>query len=284
VVVDSLTYAGNLENLNPHLQNGSITFKNASILDTVEILPLVRDTDCIVHFAAETHVDRSINNPDIFLETNVVGTHNLVKLATEFDKRIIVISTDEVYGSISKGSATEKDNLNPSSPYSSSKAAADLLSLAYFKTYGTKVVITRCTNNYGTRQYPEKLIPFAIRKLIRGEKIGVYGDGMNIRDWIHVRDHVDGVVKSMIYGTIGEIYNFGGNNEISNIALINQMLRILGKSDNLVEFIEDRLGHDFRYSLDTTKAQRELNWYPIYNFEDEFVHLVKWYEEYFRSS
>lgn len=282
-VVDSLTYAGNLQNLSPFFLSKQIDFHEISILDTSKLISLVKNTDCIIHFAAETHVDRSIEKPDIFIETNILGTHNLIKLATEFDKLILIVSTDEVYGSLQSGYAKETDALNPSSPYSSSKAAADLIALSYHRTFGTKVIITRCTNNYGPRQYPEKLIPTSIRNLLLGRKVGIYGDGKNIRDWIHVTDHVHGIFKALQYGKIGEIYNFGSQDEFSNIDLIRMILEIMNLHDDRIEFIEDRRGHDFRYALDTNKSKSELNWIPNHSLIRDLEPVVNWYINLFNN-
>jgi dTDP-glucose 4,6-dehydratase len=277
--LDILTYAGNLSNLksverNPGymLIKGDICSPDIvnSILDTHEI-------DAIIHFAAESHVDRSIADASEFVRTNVLGTFNLLECARHHPvRKFIHISTDEVYGSTMKGSFTENDILSPSSPYSASKAGSDLLALSYFTTYNLPVIITRCTNNFGPYQYPEKLIPLFVTNLIEGKKVPIYGTGKNIRDWIHVRDHCRAVEFVLSRGTTGEIYNIGGGNEKTNIEITKKILTLLKKDDSMIEYVTDRPGHDFRYSLDCSKLIK-MGWRPQYSFEGGLQDTVDWY-------
>jgi dTDP-glucose 4,6-dehydratase len=230
-----------------------------------------------VHFAAESHVDRSISDASDFIRTNVLGTFTLLEAALlENVERFIHISTDEVYGSVDTGSFKESDTLNPSSPYSSSKAASDLIARSYFITYGLPVIITRCTNNYGPYQYPEKLIPLFITNLLEGRKVPVYGSGTNVRDWIHVLDHCRAVDCILEHGIPGEIYNIGGDNERSNLDITRRILHLLGKDESWIEYVKDRFGHDFRYSLDSSRL-KALGWKPIYSFEQGLYDTVAWY-------
>jgi len=245
-----------------------------SILDNI-----VKDIDAVVNFAAETHVDRSIVNPRIFLESNTVGTFNLLEAARKYnpDVRFIQVSTDEVYSDISSGSYREDDRLKPSSPYAASKAAADMFCLAYHRTYGLDVIITRCTNNFGPYQFPEKLIPKTIIRAIKNLPIPIYGSGKNIRDWIYVLDHCEALDIILKKGRSGEIYNISAGNEIAVIDIVKSVLKILGKPENLIMFVEDRPGHDFRYSLDSSKIRSELGWTPRYEFNKALEYTVKWY-------
>jgi len=233
----------------------------------------------VINFAAESHVDRSINSPQNFIHTNVVGTSVLLDCARRHGvQRFIQISTDEVYGSLGKtGKFTKQSPLNPSSPYSSSKAGADLLALACHKTYGQEVIVTRCSNNYGPYQFPEKLIPLMIIKALRDDPLPVYGDGLNVRDWIHVSDHCAGIVAALFEGKPGAIYNFGGDSEMVNLDLVKMILKKLGKPETLISLVTDRLGHDRRYAIDSSLAQRELKWKPRKNFKEGLDATIQWY-------
>ncbi len=274
MVLDALTYAGNPDNL-PVSSRVSLIVEDVRNQEVVE--KLVSEVDFVYHLAAESHVDRSIESSRIFIETNVVGTLNILEAVRKFRKKLVLVSTDEVYGSIETGFADETSNLNPSSPYSASKASSDLLALSYFQTFGTNVVITRCANNYGPKQFPEKLIPLMISKALKGEKLPIYGDGLNIRDWIHVVDHCEGLVLAMKNGKPGQIYNFGNVEHVSNIDLVKRILSILDRSENLIEFVPDRLGHDFRYAISADRALKELNWRPKHNFESSLAETVNFY-------
>jgi dTDP-glucose 4,6-dehydratase len=276
-VFDSLTYAGSLENLKFADPSNSCVFVKADVRDLDQVKRYVSESDEIYHLAAESHVDRSIVNPNLFVETNVIGTSNLLLATTEFKVKMVLVSTDEVYGSILSGSADENAPLNPSSPYSASKASADLLALAFHNTYGTNVVITRCANNFGLNQFPEKLIPLAIRNISKGLPIPVYGNGQNVREWIHVRDHCSGLLLVMEKGKSGEIYNFGSGNELKNIDLIDAILKFMGKGNEYIEFVDDRLGHDQRYSLNSSKVKSILNWTPTLRLEDCLEELIQTY-------
>ena len=277
IVLDALTYAGNLENLNGLLEKGKVRFVKGDVRNWQIVEDLVKNSDGVIHFAAESHVDRSISDPGIFIDTNVKGTLNLLEASKKYGKRMILVSTDEVYGSLDSGFAKEEDVLNPSSPYSASKASADLLALAYHRTYSLDVIITRCSNNYGVRQYPEKLIPLAIKRIIAGKKIPVYGQGSNIRDWIHVDDHCEGLYLALSKGSPGRIYNFGDVDQITNIEIVNQLLTIMNQSTDLIEFVEDRLGHDFRYAIDASRAKNELGWKAQKNLLSQLPTVVDWY-------
>jgi len=276
-VFDSLTYAGSLDNLKFEDQTNSCVFVKADVRDLDQVKRHVSQSDEVYHLAAESHVDRSIVNPNLFVETNVIGTSNLLLATTEFKVKMVLVSTDEVYGSILSGSADENAPLNPSSPYSASKASADLLALAFHKTYGTNVVITRCANNFGLNQFPEKLIPLAIRNVSMGLPIPVYGNGQNVREWIHVRDHCSGLLLVMEKGKSGEIYNFGSGNELKNIDLIDAILKFMGKGKEYIQFVDDRLGHDQRYSLNSSKVKSILNWTPTLRLEDCLEELIQTY-------
>ncbi len=276
-VFDSLTYAGSLDNLKFEDLTNSCIFVKADVRDLDQVKRHVSQSDEVYHLAAESHVDRSIVNPNLFVETNVIGTSNLLLATTEFKVKMVLVSTDEVYGSILSGSADENAPLNPSSPYSASKASADLLALAFHNTYGTNVVITRCANNFGMNQFPEKLIPLAIRNVSKGLPIPVYGNGQNVREWIHVRDHCSGLLLVMEKGKSGEIYNFGSGNELKNIDLIDAILKFMDKGNEYIEFVDDRLGHDQRYSLNSSKVKSILNWTPTLRLEDCLEELIQTY-------
>ncbi len=281
--VDALTYAGNLANLDGVVEEHGerYEFFKADIAnaDQMDALMTEHQFYAVINFAAESHVDRSINSPLNFIHTNVVGTSVLLDCARRHGvQRFIQISTDEVYGSLGKtGKFTEQSQLNPSSPYSASKAGADVLALASHKTYGQEVIVTRCSNNYGPYQFPEKLIPLMIIKALRDDPLPVYGDGLNVRDWIHVSDHCAGIVAALFEGKPGAIYNFGGDGEMVNLDLVKMILQKLGKPESLISFVTDRLGHDRRYAIDSSLAQRELKWKPRKNFKDGLDATIQWY-------
>ncbi len=286
--IDKLTYAGNSANLESikHLENYSFYKTDICNKTAVKEIFTEFDPDYVIHFAAESHVDRSINNPDIFVQTNIIGTQILLDAALNFGvEKFIQISTDEVYGSLgTNGYFTEKTPLDPNSPYSASKASADLLAKAYYETYDLPVNITRCSNNYGPYQFPEKLIPLTILNCLSGKNIPVYGNGLNVRDWLHVDDHCTAIDAVLNKGRIGEVYNIGGNNEWTNIDIvklvIRQMSEILpesGISEELIEYVEDRKGHDWRYAIDSSKIRNELGWKPQITFEDGIRKTIHWY-------
>jgi len=278
--LDKLTYAGNLENLRDIENSPNYAFVKGDIYNERIVDKLVsRKPDAIINFAAESHVDRSILGPDEFLRTNVFGTYTLLKTAEKYKiSRFIHIGTDEEYGAIESGSFKESDVLNPSSPYSSSKAAASLLALSYFKTYELPVIITRSSNNFGPFQYPEKLIPLFVTNLLEDKKVPVYGDGQQIRDWLYVIDNCAGIDYILHHGQIGEIYNIGGGNEKTNLEITRIILNRLGKDENYIEYVRDRPGHDWRYALDSTKL-RNLGWQPRYEFEEAMAKTVQWYQD-----
>jgi dTDP-glucose 4,6-dehydratase len=275
--LDLQTYAGNPDNLKDIERSSNYTFIRGDLCDRNIVERVMQNVDTVVHFAAESHVDRSIDDASAFVRTNVLGTFVLLDSALKHNiKRFIHISTDEVYGSISKGSFKETDILTPSSPYSSSKAGSDLLVRSYFITHKLPVIITRCTNNFGPYQYPEKLIPLFITNLIENKKVPVYGTGKNVRDWIYVEDHCKAVDFVLHKGNIGEIYNIGGGAEKTNLEITEKILSMLGKDDSMVEYVKDRPGHDLRYSLDCTKL-RKLGWAPEHEFDDALSDTVRWY-------
>jgi len=276
--LDKLTYAGNPDNLSDIVGDARYVFVKGDIADTALVDEFAQQADVIINFAAETHVDRSITDPTEFLTTNVIGTRVLLDAARKHNhKKFIQISTDEVYGDIEEGMFTEESPLKPSSPYSASKAAADLLCLAYYRTYKTPVVISRCSNNYGTHQYPEKLVPFFIKKLLAGEKVPLYGKGTNVRDWLHVTDHCKAIDLVLHKGKVGEVYNVGANNERTNLEITLRIIKLLGLEEYRIEFVQDRPGHDIRYALDANKIKKELGWKPMVNFEKGFEETVKWF-------
>ena len=282
-VFDALTYAGNLANLEGVAEEHGdrYEFFKADIANADQMDELMTEHQfyAVINFAAESHVDRSINSPLNFIHTNVIGTSVMLDCARRHGvQRFVQISTDEVYGSLgATGKFTEQSPLDPSSPYSSSKAGADLLALACFKTYGQEVVVTRCSNNYGPYQFPEKFIPLMITKAMRDEPLPVYGDGMNVRDWIHVQDHCAAVVAALFEGKPGAIYNFGGNSEMVNLDVAKRILKRLAKPESLISFVEDRLGHDRRYAIDSAFVQSELKWKPRHNFEQGLNETIEWY-------
>ena len=278
--LDALKYAGNLENLQDIENNPNYAFVKGDICDEKIVEQIVsRQPDAIIHLAAESHVDRSILGPDEFLRTNVFGTYVLLKAAEKHKiSRFIHIGTDEEYGAIQSGSFKETDIVNPSSPYSSSKAAASLLALSYFKTYQLPVIVTRSSNNYGPFQYPEKVIPLFVTNLLENKKIPIYGDGQQVRDWIYVIDNCQGIDYILHHGQIGEIYNIGGSNEKTNLEITKIILEQLGKDESYIEYVKDRPGHDWRYSLDSTKLQ-SLGWQPRYEFEEAMAKTIQWYKD-----
>ena len=283
VCIDALTYAGNMETLEPILNLPNFRFVHADIRDREAVEKLFEEEhfDVVINFAAESHVDRSIVNPQIFLETNIIGTSVLMDACRKYGiKRYHQVSTDEVYGDLPLDRPdlmfTETTPLHTSSPYSSSKASADLLVLAYHRTYGLPVTISRCSNNYGPYQFPEKLIPLMIQKASHGEKLPVYGDGKNVRDWLHVADHCEAIDLIVRKGRDGEVYNVGGHNERSNLQVVETILRALGKGDELIDHVKDRLGHDRRYAIDPKKIETELGWKPKYNFDTGIAQTIQW--------
>ena len=282
--LDKLTYAGNLENLRNIESNQNYTFVKGDICDKNIVNDLAMTSDCIINFAAETHVDRSIKDASLFVETDVLGTYQLLEAARKHECSYFQISTDEVYGSIVNGSFKEGDLLEPNSPYSASKTGAEMLVRAYNKTYGLNTFVTRSSNNFGPYQYPEKLIPVIILNALQNKRIPVYGDGKNIRDWIYVADNCRAIDVVLHKGKAGEVYNVGAGNEYSNIEIVHTILDILNKTHDLIEFVEDRPGHDWRYSVDTTKI-RELGWTPEVDFKSGLEDTVSWYrDEYYKRS
>ena len=279
--LDKLTYAGNLENLKPsegkrnyHFVKGDVT--NSELVDYLFTKYSIK---YVINFAAESHVDRSILGSQVFYTTNVIGTNVLLETARRFEvEKFVQISTDEVYGSLgAEGFFTEQTPLSPNSPYSSSKAAADMMAMAFYHTYGMPVSITRCSNNYGLLQFPEKLIPLMIINSLNNKKLPVYGDGLNVRDWIYVIDHNKAVELVFENGKSGEIYNIGASREMKNIEIIKLILTKLGKGEDLIEYVKDRPGHDRRYAIDSTKIQTELGWKPSFQFEDAMEKTIDWY-------
>lgn len=277
--LDKLTYAGNLENLEDVKNNPGYRFVKGDIVDRELVSNLLQDKiDIIVNFAAESHVDRSILDASPFIETNIKGTQILLEGARQYKVgRFIQVSTDEIYGSIETGKFTEESPLSPNSPYAASKAAADLLCHAYWKTYQLPVIITRCSNNLGPFQFPEKLIPLAITNSLENKPIPVYGDGLNVRDWIYVADHCRALDFVLQKGKPGEVYNIAASQEKTNLELIHQLLDIMDKPQSLITFVADRPGHDRRYALDAAKITRELSWAPTYSFEEALATTVNWY-------
>jgi dTDP-glucose 4,6-dehydratase len=277
IVLDALTYAGNRENLSDLEKNPRYMFYHGNICDRAVVDNLVSNVDAVVNFAAETHVDRSIHEADSFVQTDVLGTLILLEAAKRHHiERYLQISTDEVYGSIDEGAFTEEHPLAPNSPYSSSKAGGDMMVRAHYKTYGTPTLITRASNNYGPFQYPEKLIPFFVTNAIDNMPLPLYGDGMNVRDWLYVEDHCEGVDYVLHHGQIGETYNIGGGNEKTNIEITNIILNKLKKPDSLIKKVADRPGHDRRYAVDTQKVEK-LGWKPKYRFEEAMAETIEWY-------
>jgi dTDP-glucose 4,6-dehydratase len=283
VNLDKLTYAGNAESLADLEGNPRYRFVRGDICDGPRVGALLREegVEWVMHLAAESHVDRSILEPAVFIDTNVRGTQVLLEAARELGvKRFLHVSTDEVYGSLGPtGLFTEETPLAPSSPYSASKAGSDLLALAYAHTFGVPVVVTRCSNNYGPYQFPEKLIPLMIANALRDQPLPVYGDGRNVRDWIHVDDHCRGLLAALEQGRAGQVYNLGASSERQNLDIVKEVLGLLGKPESLIRFVKDRPGHDRRYAIDSSKARRELGWGPRLRFEDALAATVAWYRE-----
>jgi dTDP-glucose 4,6-dehydratase len=276
--LDKLTYAGHLDNLKEFSKNRRYRFVRGDIASAPLVDRLMTGIDAVVNFAAETHVDRSIQDASPFLHTNVVGTHVLLVAARKTRvKRFLHISTDEVYGSIARGAARESNVLDPSSPYSASKAAADHLVLSYFRTYGTPVLITRAGNNYGPYQYPEKFLPLFITHALEGRPLPLYGDGQNVREWLHVTDHCLGLEKVLRKGHLGQTYNVGTGQGYKNIDVARMILKHVGRPANLIRFVPDRPGHDRRYAMSIVKMRKELGWQPTINFRDGLEDLIGWY-------
>ena len=277
--LDALTYCGKKENLADIEGNPNYTFIHGNICDKKLVEEIISETDYVVNFAAETHVDNSITAPEIFVKTNIEGTLTLLQASKKHNiKKFLQVSTDEVYGSLDKeGFFTENSPIRPNSPYSASKASADMLVHSYHKTYGLPTLITRCSNNYGPYQYPEKLIPFFVSKLLKNEKIPVYGDGENIRDWIYVYDHCEAIDLVLHKGKFGEVYNIGSNNEKSNLEIVKLILNTLNKDESHIEFVQDRAGHDRRYAICNTKITSELGWKANTDFQKGIIDTINWY-------
>ncbi len=277
--LDILTYAGNIENLDDVKDNLNYTFVQGDICDKKLVRGLIEQVDWVVNFAAESHVDRSITGPEIFIETNVKGTLNLLQACKEIGiEKYLQVSTDEVYGTLgATGYFYETTPLAPNSPYSASKASADMLVRAYYETYKLPVLTTRCSNNYGPYQYPEKLIPYFISQLLKGDKVPVYGDGLNVRDWLYVYDHCAAIDAVLHKGKFGEVYNIGGHNEKTNMEITKIILDAMGKDESSIKYVEDRLGHDKRYAIDNKKIQSELGWEPSLTFEEGIKLTIDWY-------
>ncbi|MBX3090971.1 MAG: dTDP-glucose 4,6-dehydratase [Cryobacterium sp.] len=280
VVLDALTYSGNLANLAPVAESPRFRFVHGDIGDAALLEQLLAEVDTVVHFAAETHVDRSVRDASIFVETNVLGTQRLLDAAVRSGlSRFVHVSTDEVYGSIAEGSWTESQLLEPNSPYAASKAGSDLLVRSYVKTHGLNASITRCSNNYGPYHFPEKMIPLFVTNLIDGRHVPLYGDGRNVRDWLHVDDHCQGIALVLTGGASGEIYNIGGGTELTNRELTELLLETTGRDWSYVDEVEDRLGHDLRYSLDSSRISADLGYRPRVQFEQGIAETVQWYRD-----
>ena len=279
--VDAELYGANQKNLDSIKNHKKYEFVKGNITNKRLMEELISKCDAVVNFAAESFVDRSISNADPFLVSNIRGAFTILDIITKQKKRMIQISTDEVFGSLSTGTADEQTKFNPSSPYAATKAAAELLINSFSVTYNPDVVITRCTNNYGPRQFPEKLIPKTIILAKQGRNIPIYGNGKNLRDWIFVEEHCDAVYEILMNGESGQTYNISANNEINNLEIVNKILEIMGKSSDLIEFVEDRPGHDQRYSLDSSKIKNEFGWSTKINFEEGLRKTIEWYEQNF---
>lgn len=278
VLLDALTYSGRRENMDAVLRDSRVTFVHASINDADMVDEVLAGAHTVLHLAAESHVDRSIQGAQPFFITNVLGTQQLLESSRRGGvSKFVHVSTDEVYGSIDEGSWREDHILEPNSPYSASKAGSDLAALAYHTTFGLNVSVTRCSNNYGPRQYPEKVIPLFVSNLIDGIKVPLYGDGLNVRDWLHVDDHCQGILKVLEGGRSGEIYNIGGGTELTNYEITLKLLELCGASTDMIEPVADRLGHDRRYSVDCTKISTELGYQPLVPFESGLEATVRWY-------
>jgi dTDP-glucose 4,6-dehydratase len=281
VVLDKLTYAGNLKNLEGLDRSGRYEFVRGDVADSAAVGPIMDRVDAVVHFAAESHVDRSILDATDFVRTNVLGTLALLQEAQRAGvKRYVQVSTDEVYGSLGpEGKFSEQTPISPNSPYSASKAGADLIVRSFHHTFGFPAIITRCSNNYGPYQFPEKVIPLFIANALEDKPVPLYGDGLNVRDWIHVHDHCRALLKVLSEGRAGEVYNIGGNAEITNLELTRTVLKLLDKPESLIKRVKDRPGHDRRYAMDISKIRRELGWAPEYSFERGIAETVRWYRE-----
>lgn len=286
ICLDSLTYAGNMETLEPVANNPNFKFYKADVSDREAVFRIFEECgpDIVVNFAAESHVDRSIEDPGVFLQTNIIGTQVLLDASRRYGiKRYHQVSTDEVYGDLPLDRTdlffTEETPIHTSSPYSASKAAADLLVQAYYRTYGLPVTISRCSNNYGPYHFPEKLIPLIIANALNDKPLPVYGKGENVRDWLYVEDHCTAIDRIVHDGTVGEVYNIGGHNERTNLQVVKTILRELGKSESLITYVADRKGHDMRYAIDPSKISRELGWEPTTMFDDGIKKTIKWYLE-----
>ena len=279
LVLDKLTYAGTLENLSEVIDKSNLEFIQGDICDSNLVEKLVSNCDRVINFAAESHVDRSIVSAEEFVRTNVLGTQMILEAIRKKPKiKFIQVSTDEVYGSIESGSWDENFPLKPNSPYAASKASADLITIAYQKTYSLDLMISRCCNNYGPNQFPEKIIPLFITNLIEGKKIPVYGDGLNVREWIHVDDHCRGLEQIFENGIAGEVYNLGSNAEFTNLELTTELLKSFGLGEDKINYVADRLGHDRRYSLNFEKASKHLGYKPVVSFESGLLETIDWYK------
>ena len=278
-VIDSLTYAGNLANLDPVKSDSRLTFVREDIVNQNEVTQILQGHDIVVHFAAESHVDRSISGSAEFIRTNVLGTHSMLQASLNANiKQFLHVSTDEVYGSISEGSWDEQEPLLPNSPYAASKASSDLIARSFFVTHGLDIRITRCSNNFGIYQYPEKVIPLFITNLMEEKRVPLYGDGLNVRDWLHVDDHCRGIQLVIDKGHAGQIYNIGGGTELSNIDLTTMIINAMGATTASIEPVEDRKAHDRRYSVDITKIHNELGYTPQCTLQDTLADIVDWYQ------
>ena len=277
--VDAELHGSEKRNLSKVTDHPNYEFVKGNITNKPLMEKLITKSDAVINFAAESFVDRSITNPNSFLVSNVRGTFTLLDIISRQKKRLVQISTDEVFGSLESGSATEDSKLNPSNPYSATKAAGELLINSYYKTFNSDVVITRCTNNYGPRQFAEKLIPKTFILAKQGKKIPIYGTGKNIRDWIFVDDHCDGIFSCLLHGKSGQSYNISGNNELDNIKIVKTILSLMNKSEDQIQFVEDRPGHDFRYSMDSSKISNEFNWKAKTSFEDGLMKTIHWYNQ-----
>ena len=280
-VLDKLTYAGVVENLDSAQSMTGYSFVQGDICDSTLVASLLVDVDAVINFAAESHVDRSIAGAADFVQTNIVGVQTLLDACKAVDRKIrfVQISTDEVYGSIESGSWTEEWPLLPNSPYSASKAGGELLARSYNKTHGLDVVITRCSNNYGPFHFPEKLIPLFVTNLLEGKKIPVYGSGKNVRDWLHVDDHCRGIYAALTKGRAGQTYNIGGGRELTNLEITDLILQAMGADSSSIEYVEDRKGHDLRYSVDWSKSKNELGYEPQVTFEQGLAQTIQWYRD-----
>lgn len=277
VNLDAEFIGSNKNNLSKLKHQKNYRFFKGNINDKKLVEKLVQSCDVVINFAAESHVDRSIDSPKPFFDSNTMGTLTILEAIRKFDKKLIHISTDEVFGSLKSGSATEESPFNPSSPYAASKASAELLVNSYFVTHGIDAIITRCTNNYGPRQFPEKLIPKTILLAMKNKKIPIYGNGKNIRDWLFVLDHCKAVLSVFEKGKSGESYNISGHHEFDNNTIVKKILKMMGKSVKLIKYVKDRKGHDFRYSLDSSKIEKKLQWKPSYDFETALKYTIDWY-------